>query len=210
LSRTACEPSCTMDLGCEVCFHCLYHTKVLHVCEGICRACLTGASQVLSIECNEGVRSPSPLNGERAGVRGGNHPAPWSCRTLGLTTPQSLSPLRGEGRRTGTALNSALRHYRRVETEMRPCLTFDALRVEMSVAALARTLCVRADREASLGEIIIMLTRLWSTKLRPVGDKRVSPTAGVIKRAMLLNSDCRRSYAGEAGWRRFIVANAGG
>ena len=80
-----------------------------------------GASQVLSIKCNEGVRSSSPLNGMRAGVRGGNHKARWSCRTLGITTPHphSLSPLRGEGRRKRTALNS-VRHSGRVETEMRP------------------------------------------------------------------------------------------
>jgi hypothetical protein len=44
--------------------------------------------------------SPSPLNGERAGVRGGNVIAlNFEAKALGITTPhpQSLSPLRGEG-----------------------------------------------------------------------------------------------------------------
>jgi hypothetical protein len=46
--------------------------------------------------------SPSPLNGERAGVRGGNVVArTLAIRALGVTTPHphSLSPLRGEGGR---------------------------------------------------------------------------------------------------------------
>ena len=44
--------------------------------------------------------SPSPLNGERAGVRGGKVMRHWQQRrTVGITTPhpQSLSPVRGEG-----------------------------------------------------------------------------------------------------------------
>ncbi len=44
--------------------------------------------------------SPSPLNGERAGVRGGSEHTPHSpASALGITTPHphSLSPLRGEG-----------------------------------------------------------------------------------------------------------------
>jgi hypothetical protein len=60
-----------------------------------------------SVHTNQDVRqpSPSPLNGERAGVRGGNVQVltPRS-ESLGGTTPhpQSLSPLRGEGGRRAT------------------------------------------------------------------------------------------------------------
>jgi superfamily II DNA or RNA helicase len=44
--------------------------------------------------------APSPLNGERAGVRGGNvvaHPEDHQAPSIPTPHPQSLSPLRGEG-----------------------------------------------------------------------------------------------------------------
>lgn len=57
-------------------------------------------SQSREIAQHAGLCSPSPLNGERAGVRGGNVTLPHEVRNaFGVITPhpQSLSPLRGEG-----------------------------------------------------------------------------------------------------------------
>ncbi len=58
-----------------------------------------------------GVASPSPLNGERAGVRGGNGLVLAKFQdSSGITTPhpQSLSPLRGEGGRANSQRGVAL------------------------------------------------------------------------------------------------------
>src|ERR1043166_2515896 len=58
--------------------------------------------------------SPSSLNGERTGVRGGNVKAFWRVmkrEELTIPHPQSLSPLKGEGSPRATSQETwAIRH----------------------------------------------------------------------------------------------------
>jgi hypothetical protein len=70
------------------------------------RAFLTTIEEIRANSAtNAANASPSPLNGERAGVRGGNviESSTATERLVGTTPhPQSLSPLRGEGSRIAT------------------------------------------------------------------------------------------------------------
>jgi poly(beta-D-mannuronate) lyase len=101
--------------------------------------------------------SPSPLNGERAGVRGENVVRRWRWRTSpGGTTPhpRSLSPLRGEGSR-----HAPRNCIRAVALVCVLASIFSPNAAEHRVSTAAEI--TRAAGEAKPGDVLVMSDGEW-------------------------------------------------